>query len=325
MNFQRVFRELMLAGTLVLGACAAPPGPNPSECSVTAVDPPVDEPTTTCADPVTGCKRFYLPLLGDLTNPVLRAKYKAAFGSACYVAANDTFGCWYKEEDILGPKKDGHGQACIDAKNIGNVSGLAKYDQDYWCKKVPNTDDYSVQVGPDVAIVLNIKLGDAPVETSFIDVDGGAPLEVNGPYRNLVEATTVEPGKEFYCTSGQPGSDGGTLDQREWILQVNRKANGGKIRSDLAGFMYPCRKGCPQICTEPEFLNEPPPPDAGYDPNAARVHHIVRKKDLRGCDWGTNANGNAAVISDKLNIRLKNYYPSANEVNQINKVAPYSP
>lgn len=64
---------------------------------------------------------------------------------------------------------------------------------------------------------------------------------------------------------------------------------------------------------------------AGYDPNAARVHHIVRRRDLRGCDWGTNANKNAAVISDKLNNRLKNYYPSANEVNQINNVAPYSP
>ncbi|MRG91481.1 hypothetical protein [Polyangium spumosum] len=316
---------------LTMGACGEG-GPGPVDaCQASAEETPAEEPSTGCAEAMTEpCKRYYLPLLGNPTmNPELRAKYKAAFGSACYVAAdgNSTFNCFYKEADVAGPKKDGKGQACQDAKKIGEVSGLALYDQDekYTCAKDEATGDYWLQVGSDSANRIYIKLGDAPLETSLVDVDG-VPTEINGPYRNLVEVTSVEPGKEFYCTSGQPGLDGGTLDQREWILQVNRNANGGKIRSDLAGFTYPCKKGCPQLCTEPEFLNEPPPPDVGvYDPNAARVHHVVRKKDLRSCDWGTNAYKNAAVISDKLNIQLKNYYPSANEINQINKVAPHSP
>jgi hypothetical protein len=55
------------------------------------------------------------------------------------------------------------------------------------------------------------------------------------------------------------------------------------------------------------------------------VNHEVRRTDKRGCPWGTNANKNAAVISGKLNRALYNNYPSKEEVEQINKVPPYTP
>jgi hypothetical protein len=173
---------------------------------------------------------------------------------------------------------------------------------------------------PDVANKIQINYQAAPRETPLIEIDG-VPTEVNGPYRNLPQVTPVKPGEDFYCSTGLVGEDGSPLNQKDWILQVNRKANGGKIRSDLAGFTYPCKTGCPEICTEPEFLKA----GAQYDPLAAQVHHEVRRKDLRGCDWGTNANSNAAVISGRLNRYLKNKYPSADEVKRVNQVPAYTP
>jgi len=312
---------------MMTGACGG--GEPPGECTAAGDDPPIEDTPTACAEPVKPCKRYYLPLLGNPSmNPELAARYRAAFGlAACYVTAdvNAPFNCWYKEEDILGPDNDGTGKACKAAKKIGEVSGLAQYDQTYKCQKNEATGDYWVQVGSDSTNKIDIKLGDAPLETSLIDVDG-VPTEINGPYRNLPQLTTIKPGGDFYCKTGIPAPDGGTLSQRDWILQVNRSANGGKLRSDLAGFTFTC-KVCGKFtkCTEPEFLNEPPPPDAGYDPKAAEVHHEARRTDLRGCDWGSNANGNAAVISSRLNKHLKNKYPLKKEVEQINKVAPYSP
>jgi hypothetical protein len=94
------------------------------------------------------------------------------------------------------------------------------------------------------------------------------------------------------------------------------------IHSDLAGFTYPCEDDCgkPKVCTEPLILNT-----TGKDPNAAQVHHEVRKTDQRGCPWGTNSNRNAVVISARLNKHLYNNYPSAAEVIQVNKVPPYAP
>ncbi len=323
---------LGFGGACLIGACVGEIGPagssgsSDSACSAASADPPPEETPTACAEPpATGCKLFFLPLLGNPSmNPELAAKYRAAFGlAACYVPAdaNAPFNCWYKEDD-LKEKGGKDGKACADAKNIGKVSGLAEYAQTYKCQKNAVTGDWWVQVGPDVANKIDIKLGDAPLETSLIDVDGGAPLEVNGPYRNLPQLTTIKPGEDFYCSTGLPGPDGGTLNQREWILQVNRAANDGGIRSDLAGFMYPCEDKCgkPMLCTEPEFLKAGP----SNDPEAAQVHHVQRRKDLRRCEWGTNANGNAVVISRKLNIKLRNYYPSANEVNWVNKVPPYT-
>jgi hypothetical protein len=198
---------------------------------------------------------------------------------------------------------------------IADIVQAAPYDKQYKCLQTPGMEDYWLQVGPDPGIHIEIKYGIAPLETSLIDV-GGVPTAINGPYRNLPEPSTVEPGKDFHCYR----IDGVT--QKERILQMNRKAHGGKIRSDLAFFEYECDGPSAPKCLEPEFLNEP---SKGYDPNAPQVHHEVRKTDLRGCKWGTNSNKNAAVISAKLNGYLSNNYPTKAEVEQINTVPPYTP
>jgi hypothetical protein len=244
----------------------------------------------------------------------LRSKYIATFGSACYMSEGGTFDCFYKKWQ----------DACADAAKIGEVSGNAPFDKGYTCQPVGN-GDYTLQIGSDVANYITINYQPAPRQSPLIEVDG-VPTEINGPYRNLPQMTTVKPGADFDCKTGIAGEDGGTLTQREWILQINRNANGGKIRSDLAGFTYPCKTGCPEICTEPEFLEDPADKNSPrYDPYRAEVNHEVRKTDKRGCEWGTNANKNAAVISGRLNRYFYNNYPLKAEVEQINKVPPYTP
>jgi len=105
---------------------------------------------------------------------------------------------------------------------------------------------------------------------------------------------------------------------------MNRKKNGGKIRSDLPGFMYPCTKGSPMMCTEPEFLNEPAG-GTSSDPNAAQVDHVASKADPRGCNWGTNSNKNAAVVSAQLNRYFSNKDRAKEVVDLINAIPPYTP
>jgi hypothetical protein len=297
------------AGTM--GACAGD-DPAPGECAAPDPEPPVEEPSTACAEPVKPCMLYRIQLQGDPTNIAAdRAKYKAAFGSACYVAAaNNSFNCYFKDLKT----------ACDNGFLVPKVYGAAEYEGNFPC--VPDGNGiWSRQVGSDPAVKMYVFLENAPVETSLIDVDG-IPTEINGPYRNLPQLTTVKVGGGFDCKTGIPGPDGGTLEQRQWILQVNRNGNDGGIRSDLAGFEYPCKDECGKLtkCTEPEFLKEP---DAKHR-DAARVHHVVRRTDLRGCDWGTNANSNAAVISRGLNGHLYNNYPLKKEVEQINKVPPYT-
>jgi hypothetical protein len=298
------------------GACGQTE-PAPLDSCVTPPDtPPPDEPTDCAAPMGDPCMRYHIPLDGNpSTDVALRNKYIAAFGSACYISVVNTFDCFYKTWQA----------ACADAVKIAEVAGAAPFDKGYTCQAVVGTEDYSLQVGPDVANKITINYQAAPLESSFIDVDG-TPTEINGPYRNLPQSTTIKPGADFDCKTGIVGEDGSPLNQRQWILQVNRNANAGKIRSDLAGFMYPCKTGCPEICTEPELLKDPADENTPrYDPYRAEVNHEVRKTDKRGCDWGTNANKNAAVISGRLNRYFYNNYPLKKEVEQINNVPPYTP
>lgn len=255
--------------------------------------------------------KYRIQLLGNLMNPVLRGNYKTKFGSACYVSESNTFDCFYRD-----PLK-----ACEDGVLVPDVYGAAEYDKTYKCQQVPGTKDWWRQVGPDPAIKIDIKYDKAPLETSLIDVNG-VPTAINGPYRNLPEPSTVKIGGRFDCASGQVG-----LSQGDLILQVNRSNNGGKIRSDLAGYVHPCTSGSSIMCTEPTFLEDPAKEKKDIvDPALlAQVHHEVRKTDLRGCKWGTNSNKNAAVISARLNQHLYNKYPSADEVTRVNKVPPYTP
>jgi hypothetical protein len=179
-------------------------------------------------------------------------------------------------------------------------------------------------VGPDSMQIVHIDLVDAPLQHPLIEVDAVPTIAVNGPYRNLPEPQDLAPGNDFY--KNVVDKNGVTIEQKELILKVNRDANGGKIRSDLAGFEYPCNGPDKPMCVEKEFLKDPADKTTSqYDADAAQVHHVARRKDTRCCPWGTNSNTNAAVISRKLNIILTNSYPTAAEVLQINNVPPYQP
>ncbi|TKC99769.1 hypothetical protein [Polyangium fumosum] len=109
-----------------------------------------------------------------------------------------------------------------------------------------------------LSIRIVIKHEDAPLQSSLIEIKT-VPTEVSGPYRNLTEPQKLAPGEDFYCSSGQVDEEGNSLKQKDWILQVNRKAHKGEIHSDLAGFTYPCKdENCkPTMCTEPLVLKDP--------------------------------------------------------------------
>jgi hypothetical protein len=264
--------------------------------------------------------RYHIPLDGNPSiNVTLRNKYIAAFGSACYMSETNSFGCFYKKWQ----------DACADAVKIAEVYGAAPYDKGYMCQPVVGTEDYTLQVGPDVANKITINYQAAPRQTPLVEVDG-VPTEVSGPYRDFTEPQKLKPGEDFYCPSVKIGDKGKPLNQREWILQVNRDNSkdedggpDGPIRSDLAGFTYPCKdKECkPTTCVEPAFLQT----ESKNDPDAAQVHHVVPRKDKRLCPWGTNSNKNAAVISRKLNIYFTNNDPPADVVKRLNSASAYTP
>jgi hypothetical protein len=293
---------LGFGGAGITGACGSSDS-GPLGSGVTLPDTPTECPAQ-IEEP---CMRYRIPLVGNpSTDPALRGKYIAAFGTACYMSEIDTFDCFYK------PWK----AACADAVKIGEVSGNAAYDKGYTCQPVGN-GDYTLQVGPDIANSIMINFQAAPRQTALIEING-MPTEVNGPYRNLTEPKPLGPGEDFYNKTLD--KNGNSVVQHDLILQVNRDAHGGEIHSDLAGFTYPCEEnGKPKMCTEPLVLKASPQ----YDPEAAQVHHVVRRKDKRCCPWGTNSNKNAAVISRQLNIHLTNNPPTADEVVQINQVQAY--
>jgi hypothetical protein len=292
---------LGLAGAAMVGACLpSKPLPGPYAPGVL----PTAEPFECRFPPEKPCMRYRIPLIGNpSTDVLLRNKYIAAFGSACYMSddATPTFNCFYRKWE----------DACADAVKIAEVYGAAPYDKGYTCQPVPGSKDYTLQVGPDVANKITINYQNAPRQTAKIEING-VPTEVNGPYRNLPEPVKVEPGGNFNCVKSQ----------REMILQANRNANDGKLKSDLKGFNWPCEEnGVATTCIEEEVLKEGP----ASDPNAAQVHHVVRRKDKRLCPWGTNSNKNAAVISRRLNIFLTNNQPTAEEVTTINLLPPTPP
>ena len=290
------------------------------ECPVAMDGLSVDTAVTTDACPTEcsamiemPCKRYKIELQGDPTNNVeTRKKYKAVFGSSCYMSAdlNPTFNCFYKAEEVK-TKSGKDGKACIDAQKVAEVYGALPYATGYTCQEVPGTnkENYTLQVGPDSMHVVHIDLMDAPLQNPLIEVDAVPTIAINGPYRNLPELEVFAPGKGF------------SEKQREQILKANRDSNGGKIRSDLAGFEYPCNGPGKPMCKEPLVLQDAFP----NDPDAAQVHHVARANDPRCCPWGTNSNANAAVISRKLNRFLWYRYPTAAEVLQINQVTPYPP
>ncbi|MRG93099.1 hypothetical protein [Polyangium spumosum] len=268
--------------------------------------------------------RYRIPLLGNPSMDLaLRAEYIAAFGDACYMSDGGAFNCFYKTPQ----------EACDAGVLVAEVFGAEPYDKNYpACERIPGTENYFRQVGPDPAIHIVIYYEPAPRQTPLVEVDG-VPTEVSGPYRDLPEPPTVGPGHKFNnCDSGVLGADGKSLLQHKYILQVNRRAHGGEIHSDLAGFKWPCDvydANCEKVsaeCEEPLVLYEqeidPPPFDPGQ---LAEVNHVVPRVDKRSCDWGTNSNKNAAVISNKLNNWLRNRNPPVEEVKRVNAAKSYAP
>jgi hypothetical protein len=296
-------------GATMTGACAMVIDPG---CPAADETPPDTDTATECPAQVEKpCMRYRIPLDGNpSTDVALRDKYIAAFGTACYMSEVNTFDCFYKKWQ----------DACADAARIAEVYGAAPFDKGYTCQPVGN-GDYTLQVGPDVANKITIYYQAAPRETPLIEIDG-VPTEVSGPYRNLTEPQKTTPGERFYCNTVD--KNGNSVVQHDLIIRTNSQAHEGTIHSDLAGFEYPCGEDAncqPILCKEPLILKAGPP----NDPDAAQVHHVVRRKDLRGCDWGTNSNKNAVVISRKLNGRLLNKYPSAEEATRVNQVPAYTP
>jgi len=301
---------LGFGGAGMTGACGSNE-PGPVDSCLTPTDTPTDTPTECLAPIAEQCMRYRIPLVGNPnTDVALRSKYIAAFGAACYISEVNTFDCFYKTWEA----------ACADAVKIGEVSGNTPYDKGYSCLPVGN-GDYTLQIGSDVANKITINYQHAPRQTPLIEING-VPTEVNGPYRNLPEPTTLGPGQSFKCDSGMVDDNGDALTQKEWILQVNRNAHGGKIHSDLAGFKFPCKVNCvPTMCEEPLVLEDPVDP-IGTSP---QVHHVVPMNDKRSCPWGTNSNKNTAVISAKLNQFFTNNDPPADEVERLNNAQPYTP
>jgi len=313
-------------GAGVIGACGSKePGPLPS-CP-TQPDTPTDT-KAGCATMPDPCFRYRIQLMGNpSTDLALRAKYIAAFSTACYVsdAPTPTFNCFYKTPQ----------EACDDGVLVPEVFGAAPYDKNYpACERIPGTENDSRQVGPDPANNITIYYEPAPRQTPLVEVDG-VPMEVSGPYRNLPELKDLWPGNDFYCYGGMV--DGTPLRQRDWILQVNRNAHKGdagvgEIHSDLAGFKWPCtvmNENCEEVateCEEPLVLHDPDNEKAPFHPDlVAQVHHVVPMKDKRSCSWGTNSNKNAAVISRGLNRHFTNDDPPEEEVKRLNNAPAYTP
>ena len=311
-RFTFSFSLIMAMEALLLGMIACS-GPSPGPGGAGGTQNP-DTPTE-CPAPVENpCMRYHIPLVGNpSTDVALRNKYIAAFGSACYMSEVGTFDCFYKKLQA----------ACADAVRIGEVSGNAPYDTSYTCQPVAGTEDYTLQIGSDVANKIPINYQAAPRQTPLTEING-VPTEVSGPYRNLTDPAGVGPGNEFEGNSGIPDGDGGVLNQKKWIVQVNSNAHDGGVRSDLAGFTWPCKgeDGGLTTCIEPDFLPDPEDLVGATKPN---VHHIVPMKDKRCCPWGTNSYKNAAVISRKLNEFFTNNNPPTEEVKQLNSAKAYTP
>jgi hypothetical protein len=310
----------MVATVVWMVACGGPPaGTGGAGGAQNTTTTTTDTPAACSASVEVPCMRYHIPLDGNpSTDVALRNKYIAAFGNACYMSEVDTFDCFYQRWQ----------DACADAVKIAEVYGAAPFDKGYTCQPVAGTEDYTLQVGPDVANVITINYQAAPRQTPLTDING-VPTEVNGPYRNLPDPADVGPGDPFNLNSGMVDADGGSINQQQWVIRVNQNANDGGVRSDLAGFMWTCKgeDGGDTTCVEPDFLPDPQDP-SGTGPSSAtypNVHHVVPASDKRCCPWGTNSYKNAAVISKKLNGYFTNNNPPAAEVSWLNDAGAYTP
>jgi hypothetical protein len=111
----------------------------------------------------------------------------------------------------------------------------------------------------------------------------GAPRaeEENGPYKDIKDGTTVEPGRDF------------TQAQKRKIIEANRERNGGRLRSDDPLDPH-------QDLSDPVKSVSPGMGGGPQDPAMAAVDHNVSK-----AAGGSNSYGNARVISQDYNNLLR--------------------
>jgi RHS repeat-associated protein len=123
-------------------------------------------------------------------------------------------------------------------------------------------------------------IGEKELNTMIRKVDNILP-PWNGPtdYSHLVDSKTVGAGKNF------------TANQKAKILQANRDANGGYLRSDLDG----------------SLIDTPVQSQKGVkaNMNQAEVDHVVPKKAKTGAQ-GSNSYNNVQVLSKKQNLKKSN-------------------
>jgi hypothetical protein len=305
MKHLSTIRALIFGGVWLLSACgtndsaAVGPGGDVAEPTAEATlaskikgpkkqqkslgpDVPSIKDRAECEDvAVESCRSYRITLLGDPNNnDDLRKAYKAKFGEACYVSATNAFNCYFKTPKI----------ACEQVMFVPGIAGAAAYENHPKTCEDKGGGLWTLRIGPDSANVTNIYYEDPPLQHSLIQVDSVPTLQVNGPYRNLPEPSKVLPGRDFRCSR----IDG--VKQKDRILEMNRKRH-GQLRSDLAGYMWPCvEDDKPTTCTEREFLNEPPKPPM-VDLDSAQVDHVASMKDPRRCDWGTNSNNSHAAFA----------------------------
>ncbi len=202
----------------------------------------------------------------------------------------------YHDPGTTGNQKRRDDWAFVLGGNI-NASGI-RNNAINRAQKLALRDDYA----PDAAqteedmMAVNISQGRLPVNRSAPRIKSNNNSthskvkattstkrvpEWNGPvdYSHLKDSKFVGPGKNF------------TQAQKAKILEANRKANGGYLRSDKDG----------------TILDAPVQSKSGVpaNMNQAEVDHVVAKKSVTGVQ-GSNSFSNVQVLSKSQNIQKSN-------------------
>jgi hypothetical protein len=161
----------------------------------------------------------------------------------------------YDEHPVLAFLKD------VTAEVLNNLTPVGAIDDAIVTFNNPNAT-----TGDKVSATVNAAV-------SFFVIKGETPVE--GKYSKLSEPKNVGEGKKF------------TQTQKQNILEANKDANGGQLKSDLSG----------------KSLDQPQKNVKGQkaNMNQAEVDHVTAKSK-----GGTNSNSNAQVLSKEENLKKRN-------------------
>lgn len=130
-------------------------------------------------------------------------------------------------------------------------------------------------------------------------------------------------------SDGMPGTPGAKFSQtqRSNVKAANIQMN-SNLRSDVD---FPIRPTT-YFENEPTWLSfnnyyyfiadDDASPYKLWNPYHAQVDHIVPRKDVKGCDCGSNSMANALVISAGLNVSMSNNCEDPNRIKILNEFAP---